>query len=321
MLLYFAPLEGITGYIYRKAYDDYYGGISRYYSPFLVTRDRGIMKNKELKDILPENNEGINLVPQLLTNQSENFLQAAKQLQELGYREINLNLGCPSGTVVSRGRGAGFLDKTVQLHKFLDEIFTKCECDISIKTRIGMYDTDEFAGLLKIYNEYPVKELTIHPRTRQELYKGSPHREIFSYAYENSKNPLCYNGDINTIEQVQQLEKEYPKLGAVMIGRGLIARPGFVECTDSSISEMSERSKKHFKEFLDCVLEDYREVMSGDVHALHKMKEIWLYMAPYFTNYEKYLKKIKKTDKLMEYKAAVSSLFSNEEFIVEKKMR
>lgn len=315
MLLYFAPLEGITGYIYRKAYDEYYGGISRYYSPFLVTRDRGIMKKKELRDILPENNEGIALVPQLLTNQSENFLQAAKQLQEQGYSEVNLNLGCPSGTVVSRGRGAGFLDSPIQLHKFLEEIFSKCECDISIKTRIGMYDTDEFEGLLKIYNEYPIKELTIHPRTRQEFYKGSPHREVFSYAYENSTNPLCYNGDIHSYDELQEIQEAYPKLGAVMLGRGLIARPGFVQCKDENIIAIAERSKKHFKGFIDRVLEDYREEMSADIHALHKMKELWIYMAPHFTNYEKYLKKIKKTDKLMEYKAAVSSLLANENFV------
>lgn len=312
----FAPLEGITGYIYRNTYQEYYGGIDRYYSPFLVTRDRGIMKKKELRDILPENNLNIDLVPQLLTNKTENFLQAAAQLKELGYREINLNLGCPSGTVVSKGRGAGFLDQPEKLQSFLEEIFQKADYAISIKTRIGMYEPEEFHRLLAIYNEYPIRELIIHPRTRQEFYKEKIHPEIFKYAYEHSKNPITFNGEIRSLQAVTALEKEYPAMKNIMIGRGLIAKPGFImQATDGSLTENRTRSKKRLKEFLDCLLEEYRKVMSADIHALFKMKEIWIYMAPYFTNYEKYLKKIKKTDKLMEYRASVSSLMTNEDII------
>lgn len=314
MRITFAPLEGITGYIYRNTYQEYYGGIDRYYSPFLVTRDRGIMKKKELRDILPENNQNICLVPQLLTNKTENFLQAASQLKELGYQEINLNLGCPSGTVVSKGRGAGFLDQPEKLHAFLEEIFQKAEYTISIKTRLGMYEPEEFFRLLTIFNEYPIRELIIHPRTRQDFYKEKLHTEIFKYAYEHSKNPITFNGEIRSLEQITDLEKEYPSMKSVMIGRGLIAKPGFImQAEDGSLLEDKARSKKRLKEFLDCLLEEYREVMSADIHALFKMKEIWIYMAPYFTNYEKYLKKIKKTDKLMEYRSAVSSLLTNEE--------
>lgn len=316
MRITFAPLEGITGYIYRNTYQEYYGGIDRYYSPFLVTRDRGIMKKKELRDILPENNQNIRLVPQLLTNRTENFLQAAAQLKELGYQEINLNLGCPSGTVVSKGRGAGFLDQPERLHTFLEEIFQKADYAISVKTRLGMYEPEEFFRLLAIYNEYPIRELIIHPRTRQDFYKESLHPEIFQYAYEHSKNPITFNGEIRSLDQVADLEKEYPAMQSVMIGRGLIAKPGFLmQAEDGSLLENKARSKKRLKEFLDCLLEEYREVMSADIHALFKMKEIWIYMAPYFTNYEKYLKKIKKTDKLMEYRSAVSSLMTNEELI------
>ena len=207
MRITFAPLEGITGYIYRNTYQEYYGGIDRYYSPFLVTRDRGIMKKKELRDILPENNLNIDLVPQLLTNKTENFLQAAAQLKELGYREINLNLGCPSGTVVSKGRGAGFLDQPEKLQSFLEEIFQKADYAISIKTRIGMYEPEEFHRLLAIYNEYPICELIIHPRTRQEFYKEKIHPEIFKYAYEHSKNPITFNGEIRSLQAVTALEK------------------------------------------------------------------------------------------------------------------
>lgn len=312
MQIYFAPLEGITGYIYRRAYEEFFGGINRYYSPFVVTRDGGIMKRKEKNDILPEHNHGITLIPQLLTNQAESFCRAAGQMQELGYHEVNLNLGCPSGTVVSKGRGAGFLGRTEELQRFLEEIFEHCKCDISIKTRIGVDSPDEFYNLLEIYNQYPVRELIIHPRTRNEFYKGKPHMESFAYAYQHSKNPLCYNGDICSVKDFQTLTEKYEGLSSVMIGRGLIARPGFIGNTGKKQDKVT---KKIIQEFMGRLLADYREVMSGDTHALFKMKEIWIYLAPYFTNYEKYLKKIKKTNKISEYQMIVSGLFAGEELV------
>lgn len=315
MKLYFAPLEGITGYIYRNAYEEFFGGIDTYYSPFVVTRDRGIMKKKELRDILPENNKNIMLIPQLLTNQTDNFLCAAGQMKDLGYQEVNLNLGCPSGTVVSKGRGAGFLGRTYELQRFLEEIFEKCPCDISIKTRIGVEDAEEFYDLLEIYNQYPIARLIIHPRTRREFYRGKTHMDIFEYAYAHSKNPLCYNGDICTIGQYRDIEKKYPELAGIMVGRGLIARPGFVKSEKEAKAEVLTMDKETLYAFLRRLLDDYRSVMSGDIHALHKMKEIWIYMAPYFTNYEKYLKKIKKTNKLSEYQVTVNHLFAREELI------
>lgn len=307
--IYFAPLEGITGYIYRTTYEKYYGGVDKYFSPFVVTRDRGIMKKKELRDILPENNQGITLVPQLLTNQAENFIQAAAQMEALGYEEVNLNLGCPSGTVVSKGRGAGFLENLLSLERFLYEIFEKCSCEISIKTRIGVEDVEEFPEILKLYNQFPVKELIIHPRTRREFYQGIPHEEVFQDAYEKSRNLLCYNGDVVDREGVARLERTYPELGSVMIGRGFLARPGFCGNTDRKADEQSQMV---LKSFVGELLARYREVMSGDIHALHKMKEVWIYMAPHFTNYEKYLKKIKKTNKMAEYLVTVEQLFGRE---------
>lgn len=288
MQIYFAPLEGITGYIYRNAYEDYFGGIDRYYSPFVVTRDGGIMKNKERNDILPERNRGILLIPQLLTNHADSFCRAAGQMEELGYHEVNLNLGCPSGTVVSKGRGAGFLGKTEELQRFLETIFEKCTCSISIKTRIGMESPEEFERILEIYNQYPVSELIIHPRTRNDFYKWKPRMEIFDYAYEHSKNPVCYNGDILSVQDCEMISERYPDLSSVMIGRGLIARPGFI---GNAERKQTPVKKETVQKFMRRLLADYREVMSGDIHALFKMKEIWIYLAPCFTNYERYLKK------------------------------
>lgn len=307
--IYFAPLEGITGYIFRTTYEKYYGGIDKYFSPFVVTRDRGIMKQKELRDILPENNQGITLVPQLLTNQSENFIQAASQMRELGYEEVNLNLGCPSGTVVSKGRGAGFLGNLLHLQRFLDEIFEKTPCEISIKSRIGVEDVDEFPEILKLFNQYPVREWIIHPRTRREFYWGKPHREIFEEAYCHSANPLCYNGNVDSVKVIDGLAEDFPDMKSVMVGRGFLTKPGFY---GNGSRRADDRDKAVLRNFVEELLARYREVLSGDIHALHKMKELWIYLAPHFMNYEKYLKKIKKTNKMGEYLEVVERIFEEE---------
>lgn len=310
MKYYFAPLEGIARYYYRNLHHQFFPGIDRYYSPFVVTRDGGIMKQKELWDILPENNEGICLIPQILTNSAENFLQTSHQMKELGYDEVNLNLGCPSGTVTGKGRGAGFLrfDRRGDLQRFLDEIFAHAEPQISVKSRIGWEEPEEFQALLQLFNEYPIQELILHPRTRSDFYRGHVHREVFAYAYEHSKNPLCYNGDINTIEDYQSLCRDFPNLQSVMIGRGLLADPGLV-----SRIQGKSITKSRFLGFYEAIFQKYHEILDGDAHLLQKMKELWVYMAVSFTNYENYLKKIKKAKKVSEYQIVVQQLLQEQE--------
>jgi len=170
MKYYLAPMEGITGYIYRNSYKKFFNNIDKYFTPFIVTNQGTSLKAKELKDVLPEHNKNMNIVPQILTNNSEGFINTSKRLQQLGYNEVNLNLGCPAGTVVSKNRGSGFLAKREELDLFLDEIFKINDMKISIKTRIGKDHPEEFYELIKIYNKYPLEELIIHPRTRQHYH-------------------------------------------------------------------------------------------------------------------------------------------------------
>ena len=180
MNYYFAPLEGITGYIYRNTYEKHFGGISKYFTPFITTNQHFKIQNREKKDILPENNRGIYLVPQILTNNAEQFIDMARKIQDLGYQEINLNLGCPSRTVVTKKKGSGFLAYPEELNQFLDEIFWACQdMEISIKTRIGMENAEEFDRILQIYNKYPLKELIIHPRLQSDYYKNHPNMDVF----------------------------------------------------------------------------------------------------------------------------------------------
>ncbi|MCI7790987.1 MAG: tRNA-dihydrouridine synthase family protein [Lachnospiraceae bacterium] len=318
MKFYLAPLEGITGYLYRNAIHDFYGkGVEKYFTPFLTPHTKCSFNAKELNDITPEHNQGMYVVPQVLTNSSEDFFRIVKDLQELGYEEININLGCPSGTVASKGRGAGFLAEPDKLDHFLEDIFAGTNANISLKTRIGIHDPEEFYELLEIYNKYPLKELIIHPRILKEYYKGKPHWDIFSYAVKNSKNPLCYNGDIFTIDDYQCFEEEILKwddksnIPAMMLGRGVLQNPALIEQLvqyERSGENNTYFDKERFKVFHDRLRNDYMTQMSGDMNVLYKMKELWFYMIMLFPEQEKVLKKIKKARKLAEYDAAIREI-------------
>lgn len=306
MKFYFAPLEGITGYIYRNAFQECFGEqISKYYSPFIIANQSDKFKSKEINDVLPENNEGIYLVPQLLTNQAQDFIYTANKLRTLGYEEINLNLGCPSGTVVAKNKGSGFLAKQEQLDQFLEEIFTGATLKISIKTRIGKENPEEFYELIEIFNKYPISELIIHPRIQKDFYNNKPNLKIFTDAVSLSKNKVVYNGDIVSAESYKEFTQAYPTIDTIMIGRGFIANPGLL----SEIQEGRKVEKDQLIKFHDIIYKDYIKVMHGDRNVLFKMKEIWFYLLPLFTDIANYGKKIRKTERLYDYEKVIDSLF------------
>lgn len=309
MEFYMAPMEGLTGYIYRNAYHACFTPMDQYFTPFITPKEKVGLSSKEVNDILPEHNRGLHVVPQILTNRAEDFLDVAERLRDYGYREVNLNLGCPSGTVVSKHRGAGFLALTEGLNRFLGTVTEQLEAngmELSVKTRLGVVSTDEFYDLMDIYNRYRLKQLIIHPRLRTDYYKNTPNWEMFRYGFEHSKNPVCYNGDLFTAKDYQQLIIEYPTLDKVMLGRGLIANPGLT----GQIKTGKPLDKVRLKEFHQILYDRYREVISGDRNVLFKMKEIWVSMILVFRDSEKYGKKIKKAQRLSEFEAAVSRVFA-----------
>ncbi|EQB86788.1 tRNA-dihydrouridine synthase [Clostridium punense] len=311
MKFYLAPLEGITGFTYRNSYNKTFNNIDKYFTPFIVPNTSKSLKTRELRDILPENNKNINVVPQILTNDSEGFINTSRKLQELGYNEINLNLGCPSGTVVSKNRGSGFLAKLEELDIFLDEIFKMDDIKISVKTRIGKDSPEEFYNLINIYNKYPIHELIIHPRTRQDFYGNKPNLEVFKDGLALSTNPVCYNGDIFTAEDYTKIEKAFPELSTVMLGRGILANPGLVGLIKDNI----QLDKKLLKDFHDELLDNYMELYRDKNIAMLRMKELWSYMLYIFSDNKKYGKKIKKSQDLNDYKSAVFTLFEEQEII------
>ena len=312
MNLYLAPLEGITGYIYRNAHHACFPSMDRYYTPFITPKKGKSFTTREWNDIAAEHNQNIAVVPQILTNQAEGFCKVAGMLKEQGYEEVNLNLGCPSKTVVTKGCGAGFLDRPEELERFLDEIFAKCNIQISVKTRLGMEDASEFPELMKLYNKFPMKELIIHPRVQKDFYKNTPNLEMFAEAFAMSTNPVCYNGDIFCVEDHQRICERFPELDAVMSGRGTLTNPALAR----EIRGGQALTKAELRKFHDLVYHTYRAEVSGDRNVLFKMKELWFYMGPLFANNKKYLKKIKKSEKCIVYESAVAELFSNEELIL-----
>ncbi|MCB2356864.1 tRNA dihydrouridine synthase [Clostridium estertheticum] len=311
MKYYLAPMEGITGYVYRNSYKKFFNNIDKYFTPFIVTNKSRSLKSKELRDVLPENNKGMNVVPQILTNDSEGFIITSRKLQQLGYNEVNLNLGCPAGTVVSKNKGSGFLAKREDLDMFLDEIFKIDDMKISIKTRIGKDSPEEFYELIKIYNKYPLEELIIHPRIQKDFYGNKPNLEVFKDALSLSINPVCYNGDIFTSDDHNKLMKIFPQVKTVMLGRGIIANPRLM----NEIKNNANIDKKVLKDFHDEILNKYIEVFDEDRNAIFRMKELWGYMIYMFSDNKKYAKKIKKSQNLSEYNEAVLSLFTEQEII------
>ena len=268
MKFYFAPMEGVTGYIYRNAHAAYFNNVDKYFLPFIAANQHGSFTSRELNDILPEHNQGFVAVPQILTNNAEDFIRTAKQLKEYGYNEINLNLGCPSGTVVAKNKGSGFLTQTEDLDRFLNKIFAEAVTKISVKTRIGKDEPEEFYKLIEIFNKYPMEELIIHPRVQKDFYKNKPRMEVFKDAITLSTNHLGYNGDIFTVEDFKNFTEEFPSIDTIMLGRGLIANPGLINEMTSGVT----LDKMVLKAFHDRLLEDYEIILSGDRHVLFKMK-------------------------------------------------
>ena len=299
MNYYFAPMEGLTDSIYRLQHHRFFGGVDRYYMPFFSPTIHRTLTSKEMRELPRADSVPFTAVPQVMTKCAEDFLWAAEVVRDLGYNEINLNIGCPSGTVVAKGKGSGMLRDLEELTKFFDSIFAVSSLPVTVKTRIGLESPEEFPAVLELYNRYPIKELTIHPRVRKQFYEGQVHREWFTYAVQHSTIPLCFNGDIRTLYDVSILQEDYPGLNAVMIGRGLIADPGMlVGGTDIGTLES----------FLNALMDDYAVEFASCRNALFRMKENWAYLHDRFTGSDKLWKKMRKTTDAAEFRRLSAEL-------------
>ena len=301
MKIFMAPMEGIGGYVYRNAFQKYFGPIDAYISPFV---GKGSLMNRERRDIDPENNKGICLIPQIMGGDAEGFLKVAADVASLGYKECNINLGCPSGTVTGRGRGSGMLKDPAALDYFLKTVMRECPMKVSVKTRVGFEDADKWEDILKVFSKYDFESVTIHPRTAKQQYEGELHMDCFKKAYMSLKCPLIFNGEIKTLEDAEKLAGSFPGLYGLMIGRGFVKRPQLA-------CEIAGRKLPVPEEYVSWHRElesGYAGYLSGERSLLFKMKDMWNFYGDSFKDEEKTLKKMKKTQSLQEFNTLAEQL-------------
>ncbi len=299
---YAAPMEGLTGWRWRQVHAALFGAADRYYTPFLSPNANFEFQTKELREIDPENNRDLPVVPQILTNRAEYFIWAAKECRARGYAEVNLNLGCPSGTVTGKNKGAGLLRETDILRTLLDGIFDALpDLKISVKTRIGWDDPAQWPALLDLLNDYPIALLIVHPRVRTEFYKGAAHREVFAWTQEHTRLPLCYNGDLFT-----PADAAAAPWVPLMLGRGLQADPSLLRrLRGGERATVAELQAYH-----DALCAAYRRDHSGDAPTLHRMRELWNYLSRSFQDPDPILRAARKSRTLSSYDQAARAFFA-----------
>lgn len=302
--VYFAPLQSMTTYIYRNAHNRVFSpSIDKYYSPFFMAHEKCNFNFKEEIELGIKENSSHHMIPQILTRKAEDVIRYQKVLQDMGYEELNVNLGCPSKTVTSKGRGSAFLIYRDELDRFLYEIFSNTTGKISVKTRIGTESPEEFVYLTEIFNQYPISELIIHPRTMKQFYEGTPHRESFLYAVKYSKNPLVYNGDIWTAEDWNKLLDDIGKVAPerhiqLMIGRSAIADPALAR----KIKGIGGDARaEEYEAMLHEIIREYQKLLPAEYMILYRLKELWSWMIRLFPacSEEHYL--LNHSDTLDEY--------------------
>ena len=294
----FAPLDGITKIVFRQVWSQFFGGVDRYFIPFFSPTPHHLMTPRDLREVDYIHNANLPSVPQVMTKNADDFLWACDVLKDMGYTEVNLNLGCPSGTVTAKGKGSGFLAHPNELAAFFDEVFSKNPLPVSVKTRLGYETPEEFAALLDLYNRYPIACLTVHPRVRKEKYRGPVHLDAFADALANSRNPVCYNGDLRTVGEVRALETRFPTVTHVMIGRGLVADPALAR----KLRGGKGTDRKELTDFLAALYQGYTDFYQGQVPtAAQRMREVWFYLIHLFDDAEKLNKQLRRFRTPAEY--------------------
>lgn len=310
MQLSFAPMEGITYAIYRKVHSSLFSGVDKYYSPFIAPDSAGRFKLSHLRGLLPESNEGLRLVPQILANDPEAFLTVARQVAELGYDEVNLNAGCPSGTVVSKHKGSGMLGDLDSFDRFLETVFSKTPIKVSVKTRMGLNSTSEFPALCNLYNRYPIHELTVHARDRKGMYKSDPDIPVLSDNLSSLKMPVVYNGNIFNADDIKIISEKLPSVSSFMLGRGAVSNPALFR----EIKGGAPLSRNEMQNFHDTILNAVIADGLSPNFAVMRMKELWFYMICMYPGSEKAFKALNKATRFEDFKNAANFILTSCEF-------
>ena len=309
MNYYAAPMEGLTDRNWRQAHQRWFGAPEapvRYYAPFLSPPENRVLIKKKMAELEPAANPGVQVIPQLLAKDGELAAWMIGELRRMGYTEVNLNFGCPSGTVTAKGKGSGMLRDPQKLDAFLDAVFSQAGGPVSVKTRLGVARAEEFGEILNVYNKYPLCELTIHPRVMKQLYRGQADREAFAAYLSACTAPVCYNGDVTTVDDLRALEAAFPGLSGIMVGRGLIADPALLRKAVGGPAA----SREELRGYHDELYYGYTEAFGMASCAVSRMKAHWFYLIHLFDGADALEKPLRKAREGWEYETVVNQIFA-----------
>lgn len=300
--IHFAPLQGYTDDVYRRIHHELIGGITTYYTPF-VRMEGGGIRSKDMRDIRPEFNESVPVIPQIIVKSMKEFEYLTNVVQEKGYQEIDINMGCPFPMQAKHGRGSGLLAHTDTVQEIAKAISEKNNLSFSVKMRLGWENKEEWKPVLEILNDIPLRQITMHPRIGIQQYKGTTDMEAFRECYDYCKHPLIYNGDITSIEGINKIGKEFPNLAGIMIGRGLLARPSLATeyASGKEMSWLERRNQLHTMH--ERLMAHYETTANSEAQVHNRMRLFWEYMEPEIGR--KVYKKIMKAGNLKNYLTAV----------------
>ncbi|MEN8115772.1 MAG: tRNA-dihydrouridine synthase family protein [Bacteroidota bacterium] len=305
-MIYFAPIQGFTDFIYREAYAKIFGDVEAYFIPYISVKNNKIL-NKYFKEIISEHNKQKRVIPQVLVKDSEEILYLSEVLSDYGYTEINMNLGCPYPMVTNRGKGAGLLPYPEKLERLLDDYFNGSNLKLSVKLRAGLNLPEEIEKIVPVLNRFPLTEIIVHPRIAKQLYKGEIIESAYRFAYENLEHRIIFNGDIFSVADFVKRKEQYPKTTDWMLGRGVLMNP-FLPSEIKGTQYTEQEKKDKLRQFHQYILTRYSEIMDNEGNALNKMKQFWVYFSNNFSTHKKAIKKIKKTKSLGEFRSVVQEI-------------
>jgi tRNA-dihydrouridine synthase len=303
-----SPLQGFTDFRFRNAQNKIFGGIDTFYAPYIRLNGKMVIKSSYQRDLLPENNSELEVIPQIITNDADEFLFVAKYVQELGYKELNWNLGCPYPMVTKCGMGSGLISNTEKINTILEKVHGESDIIVSMKMRLGYDTTEEILDVFPILEKYPIKNVAIHARIGKQLYKGGVHLDAFQACVDNTKLKLYYNGDITSVAKFHKMQARFPTIDHWMIGRGLIADPFLPSMIKNNTTEYPRNKMELFSEFHDTLYAGYSESLSGSTHILLKMHHLWEYFSVIFANPHKVSKNIRKSKSIRNYEQTVKEI-------------
>ena len=307
-----SPLQGFTDYKFRNAFNYFFGGINTFYAPYIRLNGKLVIKNSYQKDIALENNTELEVIPQIITNDADEFLFVSKYVRKLGYKELNWNLGCPYPMVTKRGMGSGLISNAEKINNILHKVHNESDILVSMKMRMGYENSEEILHTFPVLDKYPLKNVAIHARIGKQLYKGDVDLEAFQKCIDLAKHKLYYNGDITTVEQFKKMKDRFPSIDHFMIGRGLIADPFLPSMIKNDVTEYPPNRWELFEAFHDEIYQQYDAALSGPTPIKMKMLGFWDYFSQSFSNPQKTYKKIKKASNPIKYRQAVKEILMSE---------